>query len=165
MTTITVASESGRVSVRDLPTLAQVQAGDRIIGVQGEAVGLFSANQFNSGGNTGTLDLSAYATTTALTQTTDTLNERINSVAASIPTAPDLSIYAKKSDIPDTSGLATQQQVGQAISGLNIPSIEGLAKQSDLTAEATARQNGDQALDQKIDQLRSTIPATPDLSG
>ncbi|MCX5615361.1 hypothetical protein, partial [Bombella saccharophila] len=138
MTTITVASESGRVSVRDLPTFDTPKIDAHLLGMQNDTTGLFPVSSFFNGSG-GSLDLSDYTTTTALTQVVNTLNERINNVTASIPTSADLSGYAKKSDIPDTSKLATS---------------------ANLMAEATARQNGDQALDQKIDQLRSTIPAS-----
>ncbi|MCX5615366.1 hypothetical protein, partial [Bombella saccharophila] len=48
--------------------------------------------------------------------------------------------YAKKSDIPDTSKLATS---------------------ADLTTEATARQNGDDALAQRVSTVEKNIAALP----
>ncbi|MUG89647.1 phage tail protein [Bombella sp. ESL0385] len=135
MTSMTVSNEGGRVRVPDLPTLSAPQAGDRVLGLQGSVVGLFPASSLG-GGNIA---------------------------------APDLSAYAKKSDLPDISGLVTSQQLAQhitqAIEGIQLPSIEGLAKQADLTTEATARQAADTALEQRINQVSATIPAPPDLSG
>lgn len=40
---------------------------------------------------------------------------------------PDLTPYAKKTDIPSVEGLATETYVNDAVAGIDIPSIEGLA--------------------------------------
>lgn len=42
--------------------------------------------------------------------------------------------YAKKSELPDVSGLATKQEVTAAVAGITVPSIEGLAKTTDIEA-------------------------------
>lgn len=42
------------------------------------------------------------------------------------------STYAKKSELPDVSSLATKQEVTDAVAGVQIPSIEGLAKTTDV---------------------------------
>lgn len=40
--------------------------------------------------------------------------------------------YAKKSELPDVSGLATKTEMTAAIAGVEVPSIEGLAKTSEV---------------------------------
>ena len=42
--------------------------------------------------------------------------------------------YAKKTAIPDVSGLATKAEVTAAVAGVQVPSIEGLAKTTDVEA-------------------------------
>ena len=43
--------------------------------------------------------------------------------------------YAKKTELPDVSGLATKQEVTDAIAGVQVPSIEGLAKTTEVEAK------------------------------
>ena len=40
--------------------------------------------------------------------------------------------YAKKTELPDVSGLATKAEVTAAVAGITVPSIEGLAKTTDV---------------------------------
>ena len=40
--------------------------------------------------------------------------------------------YAKKAELPDVSGLATKQEVTAAVAGVQVPSIEGLAKTTEV---------------------------------
>lgn len=47
-------------------------------------------------------------------------------------TSVDLSSYAKKSELPDVTTLATKQEVTNAVAGIQVPSIEGLAKTSEV---------------------------------
>ena len=42
--------------------------------------------------------------------------------------------YAKKTELPDVSGLATKAEVATAVAGVQVPSIEGLAKTTDVEA-------------------------------
>lgn len=42
--------------------------------------------------------------------------------------------YAKKSELPDVSGLATKQEVTAAVAGITVPSIEGLATEANVEA-------------------------------
>ena len=42
------------------------------------------------------------------------------------------STYAKKTELPDVSGLATKAEVTAAVAGVQVPSIEGLAKTTDV---------------------------------
>ena len=43
--------------------------------------------------------------------------------------------YAKKTELPDVSGLATKQEVTAAVAGVQVPSIEGLAKTTEVEAK------------------------------
>ena len=43
--------------------------------------------------------------------------------------------YAKKTELPDVSGLATKAEVTAAVAGVAVPSIEGLAKTTDVEAK------------------------------
>lgn len=45
-----------------------------------------------------------------------------------------LTDYAKKTELPDVSGLATKAEVTAAVAGIQVPSIEGLAKTTDVEA-------------------------------
>ena len=45
-----------------------------------------------------------------------------------------LTDYAKKTELPDVSGLATKDEVTAAVAGVQVPSIEGLAKTTDVEA-------------------------------
>ena len=43
--------------------------------------------------------------------------------------------YAKKTELPDVSGLATKAEVAAAVAGVAVPSIEGLAKTTEVEAK------------------------------
>lgn len=58
------------------------------------------------------VDLTGYAT-----------KEQLEQAIAAIPEV-DLSGYAKKTDIPDTTGLATEDYVNNAIANLDIPEVD-----------------------------------------
>lgn len=47
--------------------------------------------------------------------------------------------YAKKSELPDVSVLATKQEVTDAVAGVQVPSIEGLAKVTDIDAKLATK--------------------------
>lgn len=49
------------------------------------------------------------------------------------------STYAKKSELPDVSVLATKQEVTDAVAGVQVPSIEGLAKVTDVDAKLATK--------------------------
>ena len=49
------------------------------------------------------------------------------------------STYAKKSELPDVSSLATKQEVTEAVAGVQVPSIEGLAKVTDVDAKLATK--------------------------
>ena len=63
------------------------------------------------------------------------INEAKGELEAKV-TAVDtkLSDYAKKTELPDVSGLATKAEVTTAVASVQVPSIEGLAKTSDIEA-------------------------------
>lgn len=50
-------------------------------------------------------------------------------------TSVDLSSYAKKSELPDVTTLATKQEVTNAVTGIQVPSIEGLARTTEVEAK------------------------------
>lgn len=91
MSSQTVTTEGGRVSVTDLPALQAPSQDDRVMGLQNGSVGLFQAGAFM--GNHQQPDLSAYATTAALTQAVssekrerqdadDALSQRLSGLAS-----------------------------------------------------------------------------------
>ena len=43
--------------------------------------------------------------------------------------------YAKKTELPDVSGLATKTEVATAVAGVQVPSVEGLAKTTEVEAK------------------------------
>lgn len=59
------------------------------------------------------------------------------------------STYAKKSELPDVSVLATKQEVTDAVAGVQVPSIEGLAKTTEVVAKSV--------YDEKVQSLESEI--------
>ena len=63
------------------------------------------------------------------------INEAKSELEAKV-TAVDgkLAEYAKKTELPDVSGLATKAEVATAVAGVQVPSIEGLAKTTDVEA-------------------------------
>ena len=63
------------------------------------------------------------------------INEAKGELEAKV-TAVDgkLAEYAKKTELPDVSGLATKAEVTAAVAGVQVPSIEGLAKTTDVEA-------------------------------
>lgn len=50
-------------------------------------------------------------------------------------TSVDLSSYAKKSELPDVTTLATKQEVTNAVASIQVPSIEGLARTIEVEAK------------------------------
>lgn len=161
MSSQTVTTEGGRVSIGSLPSLSNPQPGDTVLGLQNGKAGLFPLSSL--GGGTG--PVSGYATTTALSneaqarqKADDTLNQKLDGIRAAIPDPPDLSGYMKKTD---ASPFVSGAQLEAAINGLHIPSTDGLAQQADLAAETTARQQADTILGQRIDGLGQRIDALP----
>lgn len=49
------------------------------------------------------------------------------------------STYAKKTELPDVSVLATKQEVTDAVAGVQVPSIEGLAKATDVDTKLATK--------------------------
>ena len=62
-----------------------------------------------------------------------------------------LADYAKKTELPDLSGLATKAEVTAAVAGVQVPSIEGLAKTTEVVAKSV--------YDEKVQSLESEISA------
>ena len=59
------------------------------------------------------------------------------------------STYAKKTELPDISGLATKAEVSAAVAGVHVPDVSGLAKTTEVVAKS--------AYDTKVAELESTI--------
>lgn len=165
MSSQTVTTEGGRVSIGSLPSLNTPQPADQLLGIQGGKAGLFPLSSLGGG----TSPISGYATTTALSneaqirqKADDTLNQKLDGIRAAIPGPPDLSGYMRKADASSfISGPRLDTAIAQAVGNLSIPSIDGLAQQADLAAETAARQQADTILGQRIDGLGQRIDALP----
>ena len=72
----------------------------------------------------------------ALAQNSDltTVAEKVKNVYTKSETDDKLAAKADVTAIPDVSGLATKQEVTAAVAGVQVPSIEGLAKTTDVEA-------------------------------
>ena len=72
----------------------------------------------------------------ALAQNSDltTVAEKVKNVYTKTETDDKLAAKADVTAIPDVSGLATKQEVTAAVAGVQVPSIEGLAKTTDVEA-------------------------------
>lgn len=152
MSSQTVTTEGGRVSINGLPSLNTPQPGDTVLGLQNGKAGLFPLSSLGGGQ---TPDLSGYATTTALSDEAQARQNADDGLSKRIDFLSSTSVTGGQLDAAITA----------AINGLHIPSTDGLAKQSDLTAEVTARQQADTALGQRIDGLGQRIDALPSGGG
>ena len=72
----------------------------------------------------------------ALAQNSDltTVAEKVKNVYTKVETDDKLATKADVTAIPDVSGLATKAEVATAVAGVQVPSIEGLAKTTDVEA-------------------------------
>ena len=80
------------------------------------------------------LDTDTVSTLKTLAQNSDltTVAEKVKNVYTKTETDDKLATKADVTAIPDVSGLATKQEVTAAVAGVQIPSIEGLAKTTDV---------------------------------
>lgn len=80
------------------------------------------------------LDADTVSTLKTLAQNSDltTVAEKIKNVYTKAETNDKLATKADVTAIPDVSGLATKQEVTAAVAGITVPSIEGLAKTTDV---------------------------------
>ena len=108
--------------------------------------------------------------------TEETLTENINQFSTNVDgkineakgeleakvTAVDgkLAEYAKKTELPDVSGLATKAEVATAVAGVQVPSIEGLAKTTDVEAKLA-----DYAKTAEVESTYAKKTELPDVSG
>ena len=108
--------------------------------------------------------------------TEETLTENINQFSTNVDgkineakgeleakvTAVDtkLADYAKKTELPDVSGLATKAEVATAVAGVQVPSIEGLAKTTDVEAKLA-----DYAKTTEVESTYAKKSELPDVSG
>ena len=87
MSSQTVTTEGGRVSIGSLPSLNTPQPDDTVLGMQDGQAGLFPVSSLGGGK---TPDLSAYATTAAMTQAISSeKNERQDALKAEAQTRSD----------------------------------------------------------------------------
>ena len=82
------------------------------------------------------LDVDTVNQLKALAQNSDltTVAEKVKNVYTKAETDTKLEAKADVTAIPDVSGLATKQEVTAAVAGVQVPSIEGLAKTTDVEA-------------------------------
>lgn len=80
------------------------------------------------------LDADTVSTLKTLAQNSDltTVAEKVKNVYTKTETDDKLATKADVTAIPDISGLATKQEVTAAVAGITVPSIEGLAKTTDV---------------------------------
>ena len=89
------------------------------------------------------------------------INEAKGELEAKV-TAVDgkLAEYAKKTELPDVSGLATKAEVTAAVAGVQVPSIEGLAKTTEVEAKLA-----DYAKTTEVESTYAKKTELPDVSG
>ena len=89
------------------------------------------------------------------------INEAKGELEAKV-TAVDgkLADYAKKTELPDVSGLATKAEVTAAVAGVQVPSIEGLAKTTEVEAKLA-----DYAKTAEVETTYAKKTELPDVSG
>ena len=80
------------------------------------------------------LDADTVSTLKTLAQNSDltTVAEKVKNIYTKAETDDKLATKADVTAIPDISGLATKQEVTAAVAGITVPSIEGLAKTTDV---------------------------------
>lgn len=85
------------------------------------------------------LDADTVSTLKTLAQNSDltTVAEKVKNVYTKAETDDKLATKADVTAIPDISGLATKQEVTAAVTGVQVPSIEGLAKTTEVEAKLT----------------------------
>ena len=83
------------------------------------------------------LDADTVSTLKTLAQNSDltTVAEKVKNVYTKAETDDKLATKADVTAIPDVSGLATKQEVTDAVAGVQVPSIEGLAKTTEVEAK------------------------------
>ena len=98
------------------------------------------------------LDADTVSTLKTLAQNSDltTVAEKVKNVYTKAETDTKLEAKADVTAIPDVSGLATKAEVTAAIAGVQVPSIEGLAKTTEVEAKLATK---------------AEVTAIPDVSG
>lgn len=98
----------------------------------------------------------------ALAQNSDltTVAEKVKNVYTKSETDDKLAAKADVTAIPDVSGLATKQEVTAAVAGVQVPSIEGLAKTTEVEAKLA-----DYAKTTDIEAAYAKKTELPDVSG
>ena len=98
------------------------------------------------------LDAETVNTLKTLAQNSDltTVAEKVKNVYTKAETDDKLAAKADVTAIPDVSGLATKAEVTAAVAGVQVPSIEGLAKTTEVEAKLATK---------------ADVSAIPDVSG
>ena len=98
------------------------------------------------------LDADTVNTLKTLAQNSDltTVAEKVKNVYTKAETDTKLEAKADVTAIPDVSGLATKAEVATAVAGVQVPSIEGLAKTTEVEAKLATK---------------ADVTAIPDVSG
>ena len=98
------------------------------------------------------LDADTVSTLKSLAQNSDlsTVAEKVKNVYTKAETDTKLEAKADVTAIPDVSGLATKAEVTAAVAGVQVPSIEGLAKTTEVEAKLATK---------------ADVTAIPDVSG
>ena len=98
------------------------------------------------------LDADTVNTLKTLAQNSDlaTVAEKVKNVYTKAETDDKLAAKADVTAIPDVSGLATKAEVTAAVAGVEVPSIEGLAKTTEVEAKLATK---------------ADVTAIPDVSG
>ena len=98
------------------------------------------------------LDAETVNTLKTLAQNSDltTVAEKVKNVYTKAETDDKLATKADVTAIPDVSGLATKAEVTAAVAGVEVPSIEGLAKTTEVEAKLATK---------------ADVTAIPDVSG
>ena len=98
------------------------------------------------------LDADTVSTLKTLAQNSDltTVAEKVKNVYTKAETDDKLAAKADVTAIPDVSGLATKAEVTAAVAGVEVPSIEGLAKTTEVEAKLATK---------------ADVTAIPDVSG
>ena len=102
-----------------------------------------------------------------INQFSTNVDGKINEAKGEVQT--QLADYAKKTELPDVSGLATKAEVTAAVAGVQVPSIEGLAKTTDVEATYAKKTElpdvSNLAIKTEVETTYAKKTELPDISG
>ena len=130
----TYAKKSELPSVEGLATKAEVTEAVTGLAKASEVAETYATKEAVNA--VASLDADTVSTLKTLAQNSDltTVAEKVKNVYTKAETDDKLATKADVTAIPDISGLATKQEVTAAVTGITVPSIEGLAKTTDVEA-------------------------------